>query len=443
MDHSLGAVVRRLRTSEDSEEPDANLLRRFSEHRDGDAFSELIRRHGPAVWGVCCRNLPDPTAAEDVFQTTFLVLARKPTAPQGSLGGWLYGVAIRAAAQTRRLAARRQRRETIAFRNTSLPTDSPETGWADEELARLPARYRDAIVLCHIEGLTVAEAGKQLQCSANTIKTRLVRGRDLLRRRLERRGILASALGVGIGVPPALLAKTLAAAETGTVPPELLELVLALSHRGMAMRRNLLLFALALATCGLGAWVTVGAGIEQTAGNRPGNAGSPPAGTSGEKLTVDEAKKLVTLAASSPTKELQDMSQTGKLPDNRTLTVFLFTVVPGKPEGSEKDLKFLQDPVNPAHLAEAITGRWGKLTGYGTVIWPEYITDCTCDSTDKSATGTISFRSKVYEGNLRYRAEKVDGKWAVTSFELPNFQVRLVRGKDGTWSEEPLPRPKK
>ena len=140
--------------------PDAELLARFVGDRDSEAFALLLRRHGPMVHGVCRRVLRNEADAEDAFQATFLVLARRAGSvrPQGLLGNWLYGVAYRTALEAKRAAAvRRARERRAAEMKTRAPTaegslpDLREV--LDQELAGLPGVYRAAVVLCDLEGL--------------------------------------------------------------------------------------------------------------------------------------------------------------------------------------------------------------------------------------------------------------------------------------------------
>src|SRR5579884_3543908 len=106
----LSEVLDHLRAAE---APDARLLETYVARRDDAAFAALVRRHGPMVWGVCRRLLPLTHDAEDAFQATFLVLARKASTihPAERLAGWLHGVAYRAALKARAANARRRARE--------------------------------------------------------------------------------------------------------------------------------------------------------------------------------------------------------------------------------------------------------------------------------------------------------------------------------------------
>jgi RNA polymerase sigma factor (sigma-70 family) len=203
-DVPVEAVLRHLRqvalARESTDQPDAQLLQRFAAGHEEAAFSVLVRRHGPMVLGVCRRVLGDWHAAEDAFQATFFVLARKAASIRkgASLGSWLYGVALRLAGRARANAVRRLEREKQVPPRT---TDSPEAdvSWRevartlDEELNRLPERYRAPLVLCYLEGYTQDESARHLGWALRTLKRRLSHGRDLLRTRLGRRGVTLSA----------------------------------------------------------------------------------------------------------------------------------------------------------------------------------------------------------------------------------------------------------
>jgi RNA polymerase sigma factor (sigma-70 family) len=185
-------------------ESDADLLSKFVQTRDESAFAALVERHGPMVLGVCRRALVDVHAADDAFQATFLALARKADRLRnpGAVAAWLYGTAVRIARYARRSARRTGARERKAPRR--LPADplAEITGRelvaaVDEELARLPEPFRAPVVLCCIEGLSQDEAARRLGWSPGSVKGRLERGRERLRRKLMRRGIaLSSALAL-------------------------------------------------------------------------------------------------------------------------------------------------------------------------------------------------------------------------------------------------------
>ena len=176
---------------------DADLLAALL-RKDPAAVEAVIHRHGPMVWGVCRRALGHHDA-EDAFQATFLVLARRAEAvrPPGLLGNWLYGVARRTALKARTAVAKRARREAI-MADVPEPSAIPSDDWVDlrpvldQELERLPARLRAPLVLCDLEGLTRPEAARRLAAADGTVASRLAAGRRKLADRLARRGIVLS-----------------------------------------------------------------------------------------------------------------------------------------------------------------------------------------------------------------------------------------------------------
>lgn len=200
---------------------DGDLLSRFVQDKDERAFEELMRRHAPMVFGVCRRMLGNAADAEDAFQAAFLVLVRRARAihPPGRVGNWLHGVALRTALESRRTRARRRAREAQTMPRPAREELPPELlTLLDEELARLPDKYRSVIVLCELEGRTRTAAAQELGCAEGTVASRLARGRALLAKRLSIRGVgLSGAALVGVlaeqaaaaGAPTVLLAGTL------------------------------------------------------------------------------------------------------------------------------------------------------------------------------------------------------------------------------------------
>ena len=205
---------------------DRQLLDRFAGCRDPAAeaaFEALVLRHGPMVLRVCRNALHDPNDAHDAFQATFLILVRRIGALGGleSLGGWLYGVACRVSARARVESARRRAIEgRVALRVVEVvdPADAQEVDRGDlgpvvqEEVRRLPERYRTAVVLCYWEGLTQEQAAAQIGCPLGTVRSRIARARQLLRRRLTRRGVAPMAGIAGSGFDLASVVPTPAAA---------------------------------------------------------------------------------------------------------------------------------------------------------------------------------------------------------------------------------------
>src|SRR3954447_25431952 len=182
---------------------DAELLRRFSDDNDQAAFEGLLRRHGGMVLGVCRRVLPNLQDAEDACQATFLILARKARSHnrwQASVANWLYATARKVSRNARVAAQRRARREARAAVPEVVQAVDGMSGREllaalDEELDRLPPRYREPLVLCYLEGLTRDEAAVRLGVPVATLHTRIDRGRKRLHDALTKGGVL---LGAGL-----------------------------------------------------------------------------------------------------------------------------------------------------------------------------------------------------------------------------------------------------
>lgn len=178
---------------------DGQLLERFRNGRDESAFEVLIWRHGPMVLSVCRRVLRDEQDAEDAFQATFLVLVRKAgsIAQLESVGSWLYKVAYRAALEARTRSSRWT--ETVPHgAGPPAPEGIDAAVWRelrvllDEEVDRLPVKYREPFVLCYLEGQTTDAAARTLKCPRGTVATRLAWARQRLRNRLAQRGVALS-----------------------------------------------------------------------------------------------------------------------------------------------------------------------------------------------------------------------------------------------------------
>jgi RNA polymerase sigma factor (sigma-70 family) len=203
--------------------PDAQLLERFAAARDEAAFELLAGRHGPMVLGVCRRVLGDAHEAEDACQATFLVLARKAAsaARHPSAGGWLHTVAYRVALRARARRATRAARERPLDEPPPTAAQGPadEAAWRevrrviDEEVSRLPEKYRVPFVLYHLEGRSGAEVAQELGCPVGTVESWLTRARERLRAGLTRRGLApAAALPAALAPPPDWLPQVTAAA---------------------------------------------------------------------------------------------------------------------------------------------------------------------------------------------------------------------------------------
>jgi RNA polymerase sigma factor (sigma-70 family) len=227
----LPDLVKRALTDSLTEWSDHQLLSRFVKSGDEAAFAIIVDRHGPMLYGVCRRLLGDSHLADDVLQATFLLLSRQcwSIRKRNSLAGWLYRVAQRFARQVRLAEAARSRREQCAIDNRSMEAPR-DHGWdelclvLDEELRRLPERYRIPLLLCYLEGRTQDEAARQLDWSVRTLRRRLERARNLLKARMIRRGAT-----LGVGLFAGFLAPSAASA---VLAPELRQSILSISTGG-------------------------------------------------------------------------------------------------------------------------------------------------------------------------------------------------------------------
>ena len=285
---------------------DGQLLDRFGAHSGADselAFEAIVRRHGPMVLGVCRRVLGDDHAAEDAFQATFMVMALKSRTikNQESSGPWLHGVAMRIARRARALR-QRSRGEPIPAgglldRDGHTPASVDLRVVLDEELSRLPEKYRVPVVLCYLEGRTQEEAARMLGWSKGTVSGRLARAKDLLRQRLTRRGLAPSAgmlaatmtsESAKAAVPASLVLPTvrvasaaiLGGADTGLVTSQMAFLVkeaMRLILLGRLARTTAQVFVLGLGTALLATTLTLSGELARlkNLGGGPGEARAP------------------------------------------------------------------------------------------------------------------------------------------------------------------------
>jgi RNA polymerase sigma factor (sigma-70 family) len=236
---------------------DGELLDRYRLGRDEAAFELLVRRHGSLVLGVCRRVLRDAHLAEDAFQATFLILARKlrSVRRRATLAGWLYRVALRVALRARRGMSRGQPLvEEPAVEQPDLLAWRDLRPVLDEELARLPERLRLPVLLCYVEGHTAAQAARLLGCPRGTVLSRLATARGRLRTRLIRRGVELSVAGLAARlseqtITAALVVAAVKSATGKAAPVGAIHLAQGVLH---AMLLNKLV-------CALGAVVMVGA----------------------------------------------------------------------------------------------------------------------------------------------------------------------------------------
>jgi RNA polymerase sigma factor (sigma-70 family) len=277
---------------------DAQLLEDFVTRGDQASFEVLVWRHGTMVLSLCQRVLRDTHEAEDAFQATFLVFARKAgsIARRAAVGSWLYKVAYRVALRVRARAERRGAWEEAADDLPAHPT-ADEVLWRDlrpvldEEIDRLPEKYRAPFVLCYLQGHTNEEAAEQLGCPKGTILSRLARGRQRLRSRLARRGLAPSAAAVATSlsqnaapaaVPAALMSSTVKAAvpfAAGKVAAGLVSASVAALTEGVL--QAMFLTKLKIATAALLALAVLGTGAglfgHRVLAQRPAAGGQGPA----------------------------------------------------------------------------------------------------------------------------------------------------------------------
>jgi polysaccharide biosynthesis/export protein len=342
---------------------DRQLLDRFLQGRDASsdaAFEVLVRRHGPMVLRVCRNVLGDLNDAEDAFQATFVVLARRcgSIRKRDSVESWLFGVACRVAARARVEAARRKAVERRGATEADAALGASPDDEADnrelgplvqEEVRRLPERYRGPVVLCYWEGLTQEQAAAQLGCPLGTVRSRLARAREILRRRLTRRGAaplaglgvagldLASAGPVPAAVPDAWVAATVKAATVitaGAAPVTAGAVSASVAVLVKDVMRSLLMMkvktsALGLAFVGLGAFGVILAA--------PQDGKDAAAGRSRQAATKDgasstPAKEATQARGRSPAIVLKDYVI--EPPD--LILVEVLEALPGRPISGER-----------------------------------------------------------------------------------------------------------
>jgi RNA polymerase sigma factor (sigma-70 family) len=289
---------------------DRQLLDRFvtgSGDASEAAFAALVSRHGPMVLRVCRRALSDPNDVDDAFQATFLVLVRKAQSVHAgdSLGRWLYGVSRKVAGRARSMALKRP-----------FPAGDVSESWEDrarpvselgsildEELDRLPRRAREAVRLCHFEGLALKDAADRLDCPVGTVGSRLSRAKGLLRSRLIRRGFAPSALAMGFhfesgqyrAAVPELLAqstsKMAAKSAAGTIPATVAVLA-SQGIRSIFMSKGFVTAATA-ALIGLGCLGTAAAVFGRGAPQAPAKADDAPKPKAEKPSIADQYNEIV------------------------------------------------------------------------------------------------------------------------------------------------------
>ncbi len=260
---------------------DGGLLSAFLVAGDADAFAELVARFGPMVFGVCRRVTGQHQDAEDAFQATFVILARKAASivPREAVGNWLHGVAVRTAREARVMSAKRHAREVPVAHLPDMSRRDPEPddleGVVHQELAELPEKFRTLLVLCDLRGEPQTEVARRLGLPVGTVYSRLSKARTLLAGRLWKRGVTLTAVGLvaaldragRAAIPAGLHLKTVAVAFS---PHSIPAAVSALTN---GVIRTMFLQKLALGvTCGL---VLAAAGV--VAANTLGGASTKEA----------------------------------------------------------------------------------------------------------------------------------------------------------------------
>jgi RNA polymerase sigma factor (sigma-70 family) len=387
--------------------PDRELLESYRQGNDETAFAVLVRRHGPLVWGTCRRLLGDCHDTEDAYQAVFLVLARKAGLIRRaeSLAAWLHRVARQVALKAR---ARRDRRckaengrrkavtETHAARAPGLSDElslREALAILDEEIERLPDKFRAPIVLCYLQGRTNEEAARELGCPAGTLKFRLSRARELLGERLGKRGVAMSA-----GVAAVLLATS--ASEAALVPAAARAAAARFAHDIASapanvgqlageLMKTMTMNKMKLWAAGFLALVIVGAGagtlVRQTVSGAPPLAATMPGGDS---APADEPKAKADLNGDSLPAGAVVRLGTVRWRHGTRGNVVAFAacgkeVVTGGPDGllrvwdlaTGRELRRLGTPIDheaPLRHPSAVSasGRWAATSGKdGVHVW--------------------------------------------------------------------------
>jgi RNA polymerase sigma factor (sigma-70 family) len=183
---------------------DRELIGRFASHRDERAFAVLVSRHAPMVLRISRRIMKNEHDADDACQAVFMLMARKAGKVRWHecVANWLYGAAVRIARhENRRLAKKRAREladaQSVAAASGASPESSEIESVLYQELDRLPDKYRAPVVLCHLKGRSRRQTADELGLSETTVKGRLERALDMLRWKLQRRGLVLPAVLCG------------------------------------------------------------------------------------------------------------------------------------------------------------------------------------------------------------------------------------------------------
>jgi RNA polymerase sigma factor (sigma-70 family) len=340
----MRAVIRHLRAAallhKGNGPTDGQLLELFLARREEAAFEALLLRHGPMVLGVCQRVLRNVHDAEDAFQATFLVLARKAASiqPRERVGNWLYGVAYRTAMKARAMNAKRHTKEKQVRPAHQAGREAHEELLAqlDHELNRLPDKYRVPVVLCELEGRSRKEVARLLGMPEGTLSWRLAHAKKLLARKLSRYGTVAVAALLAEGAASACLSPVLRAStakavlSAGAVPAK----VLALTE---GVIKAMLLTKLKITVCS--AALMVLAGIGATGLTYRATAQQPKQGVVRESRPPADELEALRLEIEALRKSLQATRERVKALEDevgalkRERRTLLREIVPGGPRG--------------------------------------------------------------------------------------------------------------
>lgn len=339
--NALSRQVRRAARLPDPDDlTDGQLLARFLADRDEAAFEALVRRHAAMVLGVCRRVTGNAADADDAFQAAFVVLVRRgrELAGRGTVGDWLYGVAYRTGLKARAMAVKRRAREQSAARSVEAPPAADPPDWLpvlDEELSRLPQKYREPLVLCELEGRSRKEVAGRLGVPEGTLSSRLAAAKKMLADRLRKRGVTAPAtlLAAAVeqtasAVPPVLLHSTTRAA-SGAASDTVHRLVTEVTRMMFLtkLRAGALVLAVALVGSALGMTALSRAAADPLEGAKPARTATDKSGAVTVRLLrekEEEAKKTL-----RGTWLVQKVLRDGEVQENRKVENETFEFVDG------------------------------------------------------------------------------------------------------------------
>jgi RNA polymerase sigma factor (sigma-70 family) len=458
---TMARVVRALSTGNTTGLSDRELLARFVADGDQAAFAAVAARHTGMVLGVCRRLLPCSVDAEDACQAVFLLLAEK--APrirwQGSVAGWLYTVARRVARNARLSAERRARRESRAAVPESVAPVDAMTGRElaavlDEELGRLPPRYRDPLVLCCLEGLTQDEAAARLGRSVETLRSQLKRGRKKLADALSARGcdlgIALLAVAASTAAASSRLTKSIHATATGS-PSKVAILLARGSNTGSLMThtKSIVLAATVVASAlGLGAALT------------PPMSAQPP--KDGAKPAVETVEALATTRiAATRFRADAPVGDARFSPDGKRIIgyaggkLYVWNAADGSPVRTiDIKLELLNDPTNHREqtLAFAVHPKESRVAVGGVrdgkvilQVWDYETSKPIAEMVSphealKVLAWTLDGTRLVERTNFRWEDNKVC-KLIVRDPELKEVRTHKLSENFGDWSTVMLPLP--